>query len=252
MIAVLGSGLSGLLSAYALDKADIDFEIISKEIRPSKPKGFVLLHDNCDLVLNDEIIKVVQDGKNSVYKSKLGYDSKVNSSWRDGVEEYYLHGYNIFEAIETLQNKYNNRIKKETITPEDVKHLNSEYEKVISTIPPNNLDDSIDLEFSSIYVGGRHENSTMTHPIVIYHGQSAPDPVLRTSLNLWGKNWMEYAEEPEGMDTKKVRKPVTCNGKLRELPFILTGRFGRWNKHVLAHNVYYKVRGLIRDGEIPK
>lgn len=250
MIAILGSGLSGLLSAKALDEANRDFEILSKKVEPSKPMGFVLLHDNCWMNLSDSIIKIVQDGKNSVYKTKLEYNKDISSSWKDGIEDYYMHGYDIFEAIEILHDRYEGRIKKETISPEDVNHLNSEYEEVISTIPPDNLDSSINLESSSIYVGGRHKNSTMSNPLVIYHGQNSDDSVLRTSLNLWGKNWMEYSEEPESMDSKKIRKPVRCNGKLRDLPFILTGRFGEWNKNILAHNVYYKIKGMIRDGEI--
>src|SRR5690554_1025164 len=109
MIAILGSGLSGLLAAKALDDCGVsDFAIISDKPDSAfdMKKGFLLLYDNFGLEVEDAIISVKQMGSEEVYKEKLGYDLDIKSSWKKGLEEYWIHGWNPYHVAHKLYLNY--------------------------------------------------------------------------------------------------------------------------------------------------
>ncbi len=250
MIAILGSGLSGLLAARALWDNGYDFEILTKDKRKPDPKGFMLLHDNCNLVLEKCCFPVFQGGSEEEYKKKLSYGGSVNSSWKSGLKEYWMAGYNPYQAIEYLHALYEKKMKYCEINPDLKDNLCKDYYKVISTIPPNNLFPEIKLESTEIFVE-ELEGMGKKKAEIIYNGYK-DNTITRHTLNLWGRSFIESTSREFSIAKTLIVKPIKAKGlnRINDSKIILAGRKGLWNKNVLAHQVYYQISGKIKRGEV--
>jgi len=258
-VAILGSGLAGMLAAKAIQdmKVKWDFTLFSKDKKLHKPKGFVMLHDKCGIkTLDDATIKVVQKGRENKYKNKLNYDGMINSSWKSGLADYYVHGWDIRDANKFLHNIYRTKFSELEITPNNINDILRDYDYVISTIPPDNLTEDITLKYSKVYIREvKDDYKKVEQPVVYYHGDLVPG--TRVTLNLWGKSWVEYGKlAPRrffsgDIELEDFRKPVSASGTMPSADnLILAGRYGLWNKNILSHQVYYRIKGMIDRGEI--
>ncbi len=255
-IAILGSGLAGLLAAKAIrdKRRDWDIKIFTKSKELKRPKGFVLLHDKCNVDgIDESAIKVVQKGRENKYKNKLNYNGNVNSSWKSGLQEYYLHGWNIRKATELLHKFFESYFTKFTVKPNNINNITEEFDYVISTIPPDNLTEGVILKYSKVYIKEiEEEYKDVDYPVVYYHGDDVPG--TRVTMGLWGKSWIEYGKMAQKRLFKKLeefRKPTYVSGAMpKAYNLILAGRNGLWNKNILAHQVYYRIKGMIDRGEI--
>lgn len=240
-IAVLGSGLSGLLAGKALKNlGHNDITFLSKDTEKPEPKGFIILHDNCDMDLEKCHFPVIQEGSEKVYSKKLGYGDKITSSWKKGTKKYWMVGYNPYQAIHILHNEFKDRIFKTTVTRNNIGEIKKDYDKIISTIPPSCTMD-VELEYKTIWV--EELESTPRYcfdkPCVIYNGNDG-HKMTRETIGLWGRYFNEYYRPVKGAE---MVKKVKGYHQPKEEGIHFTGRYGKWNKNVLAHQVYYEILG---------
>lgn len=248
-IAILGSGLSGLMAAKGLDDNGFEnFDILTKEIKKPNPKGYMILHDLCGMMLENKIFPVYQNGEEKYYKEKLNYGD-ISASWKSGLSEYWMVGYNPYQAIDLLWKKFRNKCYHTTVSTNIVENLKKDYDYIISTIPPNNLYSNVSLTYASVWIK-ELEDPINYSPHVIYNGYDFSN-ITRSSIQLWNnKSFVEYCKPVE--DAQKVKKPLYFNGEIKkDDKIILTGRKGLWNKNILAHQVYYKIYGKTKNNSIP-
>lgn len=236
-IAILGNGVSGILAAKALKDSGIkEFDIITKQNGTPKIRGFFLLHDNCNFGGMEKVsFKVEQLGEEKVYKDKLSYGKSISSSWKRGLESYFIVGYNPYPSI--IQEWYDNkhRVVNYQICPGDLKLLFYDYDWVISTIPPNSLYENCDLGYFKIWV--KDEPADGENYYARYFGTKDTDKTRESQL--WGRKSIEYAIKKEG--AREVIKPVIAHNLPKNDNLTLVGRKGQWNKNILAHQVYYHI-----------
>lgn len=247
-IAVLGCGLSGLMVTQALVDGGIDLdeiEIISDKIEKPEPKGFMMLHDNCGMVgLDKEHFPVIQEGSEREYKKKLNYTGDISASWKTGLKEYWMVGFNPYQAIDRLWDKYESKITQSKVKPENLDSLKNNYSQVISTIPPTALYNNIKTYSTKIWVE-YSEINTNYNPGVVYNGRKDNWETRKTLL--WGKKTVEFCKHLA--NTTEIIKPLRVEG-IPDDNIIKVGRVGQWNKNILAHQVYYKIYGMTKKNLI--
>ncbi|HKL23423.1 MAG TPA: hypothetical protein VJ895_01595 [Candidatus Nanoarchaeia archaeon] len=249
-VAVLGSGVSGLLTAKALvDRgfSEKDITIFTKKKKQPQPRGFMILHDNCRMDLEMTKILMLFFGNKEKYKKKLGYDNDIECSWNKYTGAETLFGYNMFQAMDILYNRFENLMIQSVIAPDDVPELKNSYNHIISTIPPFNIYRDYAVEHVDIYITKKPTQNIDDIPRVIYYGDDTT--LLRASENLFGWDFVEYSEPFE--DSVKVHKPIKIMGKSpKDDKIIQVGRYGKWNKKILAHQVYWNIYGMTKKGSI--
>jgi len=236
-IAILGNGISGTLAAKALkDSGNEEFDIISKDSNIPKVRGFFLLHDSCNFDGIEKVsFKVEQLGREEVYKKKLSYNGEVSSSWKNGLESYFMVGYNPYPSIVQEWHSNRHRIVEYELVPEDFDLLFYDYDWVISTIPPNNLFKSAELKYSKIWIKDKPADDNGYY--AKYFGTDDTDKIRESQL--WGRKSIEYSIEKEG--SAICIKPIKAKNLPKDDRLTLAGRKGKWNKNILAHQVYYQV-----------
>jgi len=256
IVAILGSGITGLLAAKALcdggfEKNSID--ILTKEKQPPKPRGFTILHDNCGMELDMTEVSIKKVGSVEKYKQKLNYAEGVECSWNRYIEDRRMYGYNMFQALNILHRIYRDNIHKFTIKPSNFKTIKEHYDVIILTIPPNclyNLDNhNFKMESTEIWIAQAKSEDYYADTEVVYYGDDSV--VLRLSKNIFGWDFVEYCKSIDDKNVQKVTKPIKIS---RELPqdknIIYTGRYGKWNKRTLAHQTYWNIYGMTRKNSI--
>jgi len=253
-IAVLGSGISGLLATKALVDKGVNLDnitILTKDKKPKKPRGFTILHYNCRMDLEHTKIIVMYVGSKQNYKDKLGYNGDIECSWDSYTGQREVFGYNMGQAMDKLYKRYKNRMIQFEVVPDDIQKLKNSYDYIISTIPPFNIykDPYYDVEYTKIWISKEKTFDKNKIPNVTYYGDNSI--MLRSSKNIFGYDYVEYCE-PVG-DAVKVYKPIRVTiypKKNSDEKIIQVGRYGKWNKKILAHQVYWNTYGMIKKDSI--
>lgn len=244
LIAILGAGLAGLLAGKALiDAGENDFVILAKEVPSPIFPGFTYLQSNCFMPLEKKTIQISKRGTARGYGLKR--NSKANS-WREYAEKDFVQGYSPIEAQEYLLSMLEKHIELKLITPKTLPKLKANYEHIISTIPLNILYPGAEYEFNTLWVKELPREEFIKEGLVTYSG-SIYDLWSRRSF-LWGRGWEEYGNPEPG--AIEIIKPIRCKGIPKDSQMTLTGRLGSWQRKELAHQTYYRIFGMIRDGLI--
>lgn len=264
-VAILGAGPSGLIAAQAALRAGVPFQNISIFSRPRTNGGPFQTVGKSDLFGAQWLqgpINGVDNGVESKVVVKFlgdvqGYREKVygpdyagrpfdshffdpHSAW--DIRRVYAGLWNKFES-----SLFGHVFERDT---NDVvfKRMSARYEVLISTLPKNIFCQDPEHEFKSqaVYAIGDAPERGIVCPIpcpantVIYNG--SPEGSWYRVSNVFGHTTAEWstangAKKPPFSDLAKVEKPLstncTCWPELHHL-----GRFGKWDKHVLAHHVF--------------
>ena len=251
-VIILGSGISGLFAAWACEQEGWqDFQIFTKVNLPPITSGFQYLHDPCDMELQKVSLveKCIQADVPADMRAKL-YSNKVYG--RPGITNSLNKLTNtpkdiwdISQASNFLWGKYQSRI--EPYNLDDFSKLNTLKADIIFwTIPLNLYSQQCDFVTSYVY------SIPVKSPVnEVFYDISTNIPTYR-----FGVVFNQFFAESTQLSFTAaipVKKVITFEGKL-ELKFpknvVRIGRYGEWNKDVLAHDVYYKVRSVLNGKKI--
>ena len=251
MIAILGSGISGLMTAWACITRGRQFVIYTKN--PEKPKTFGLeyLHEPCDLagLRSDKLEKIFVPFCLDREEFSKRYSFKVygdNSVPRSRSVEYFVDEtiYSMPDAIDVIWPLVAGNIVEEHIRDfndiENIIKFHKDVDLVLSTIPLSNFKAVIEKD---AYVD--ISKTDYSKNFCIYNARDNT-PVYRSGV-IFGQSFAEsvLALSKDSILIHKIFGSVELP-KINKVKFI--GRYGKHDKSVLAHDVYHEVCKLLDEG----
>lgn len=254
-IAVLGSGITGLLAAKACIDCSINNKMAIFDIQRENPRaGLHYLHDNCNLPLKESYIQNIVIGidKDSqlspdyYYSVKL-YDGKTSSTSISTLQAY-SKVYNMLEAYNVLHNSLAHLFVNCNNLTLNVLNLCKTFDLVISTIPVNNIipDGNYPSKMISVSYGLPVDlmlyNPILSENFTVYNVD--PNAEWYRASKVFGVTYTEFVDENIG--DMKVTKVMdgTYENPIKNL--VLIGRNGKWKKEEMAHHAYWEVCGLFK------
>jgi hypothetical protein len=247
-VVVLGCGPAGLLAAHAAQSVGMEVVIVSKKVR-SNLQGAQFLHQFIPGLTSpqpDAVIDVRKVGTKEGYATKVYGDPSAPVSWDnyDGPTP----AWNLLYSYDQLWETWKDRIIDREVD-EDVMEWASDYLHVVSSVPLPVLaaawgqgpeaDHAADwvFEFQDVHISVGLK--VMLAPqVVVYNGEPTDEYYRASRLFGWGS--MEYPMAKQ--DTKLIRKPLRSNVGDEVYPWVQrVGRYGKWEKPVLAHHAYTDV-----------
>jgi hypothetical protein len=274
-VAILGSGMAGLLAAKAVfdvtgEPADIITNRLPVQIDWSGTNGIHVLHDTCGmnipemLVTNLVVLPLFENGEPQLLAS-LGewersmangtYGQKVYGSRRASTSitrmPGVIEGYEYVTAFNILVNTFGGYAKAyRNITETSMHRISREYDFVVSSIPRHNVTPKwIAHKFSIAYVSQRPPigfapNPTMGKNFVVYNADPTADwsrtsCVTHGNIEYWST---EYASIPDYPlpDLRKVEKVLKGDNFVFPDNVLPVGRYGKWEAGVLASDAYWE------------
>lgn len=242
-VVVLGSGPAGLLAAKAVRDAGQEVQIRSVKQR-SMIGGAMYLHEAIPGVTNlepDSTVVYQRTGTREGYATKVYGDPNAPVSW-----DTYPPGersiWNMSWGYDTLWRLFDPCIIDQRVSPEVLNDLLESGTEVISSIPRWMLCTKMHLfDRQAVWIA-YHRADLPLKNYIHYAGEGSVDYYRRSLLFGWQS--AEYAFNPSGLETRKVDKPLKTNCTCwTHFPnFHMVGRYGRWEKKVLAHEAYYETR----------
>jgi hypothetical protein len=251
-VAVLGSGPSGLVAAYAADLLGWAVTIITDSPRPSGMFGAQYLHEPIPhLILAPPVrVKYQLRGTAEGYRRRVyGERSTVTVSPEELAEEH--DAWDLRSMYQALWIAYEDNMLVRKVLPGDVETIKRSYDAVISTIPADALCLRPDLghffSATEIWAAGEAPEIGISLPYdcedntVICNGEDTP--AWYRMARIYGRLSIEWPGDlfmrPPLPTVARVRKPLvtSCDCHLDE-KFIRAGRYGLWRKGVLVHQAF--------------
>ncbi len=251
MIIILGSGISGLMAALACADTGNDFVILTdSDIKP-KAKGFQYLHDSCGLNLKkydlkEQIIPYYEDEafRKMIYSSKV-YGNLYTPNSMDKVIYQTSNSliYSMDEAVDILWERFYYKININYVNGlKGIEIISRTCDKVISTIPMYHLIE--DVQYSEAWLLTTKVPDNQINYVV--YDLNVSSPIYRFGT-MFGNLFFESHAHMDiiGMQPIALKKVITYE-KLPEIKnVIFAGRYGRWDKSILSHDVYYNIKGIL-------
>ncbi len=253
MIAILGSGPSGLMAAWACLISGKDFVIYSKTSDKPTVSGFSYLHESCNLPLQKYKLNQIFFGSDSVcvhdlsvaYNKKVYNKEEISSSF---IKQFsygeFVDIYNLNEAIDIIWDLVCSKIKiRDISTKPELLNVSSCFDTCVSTIPFNIFCKECSFVTSS-YILSHADNSDLNYCMY--------NPFNTSKWYRKGKLFNTYFEEYANT-AGNIKKVLTVNSEVfKDFPknILFCGRYGSWDKSVLTHDVYNTILGKIIGNEI--
>lgn len=250
-VAVLGCGPAGLLAAHAVELNGHRPTIFSRKVKGIMP-GAMYIHEAIPEICSaepDALITYAKLGDAEGYAKKVYGDYSHPTSWNK-FSEGKLPAWSMSAVYDTLWEHFEKDIVNWDIDSPFLDRLyDGPFDWVVSTIPATALCYG-DCWFTSqrIFVYRDHRDSCeqLGDPCVIYNGQ--PEQAWYRSSLIFGEGSTEYSEHCLGnLGSVGYRgtKPIDTNCRCR--PYITrAGRFGKWHKGILVHDVFKEVLSAVQ------
>ena len=269
-VAILGCGPAGLMAAHACALSGVRHAVFSKP-QHSVLGGAQFLHSPIP-GLTDQLPEAVVNycviGDAATYQAKaygqghqpsfVSFDNVLNRSTQPA--------WNLVSAYSKLWDAYEKTINDFTVKAE---HMTDgtfdQFDLVISSIPrpflckqqssspADQMPNGHVFNYQTIKImpgqcfvpDSWHGGPSNMH--IFYNG--SPDQSWYRSCNLWGYRFTEFGGHLSlpYQDMVPARKPLThncdCHSDTDKLMFV--GRYGKWQKGVLAHTAYFETRNLL-------
>jgi hypothetical protein len=272
---ILGAGISGLLSAWALEGLGVPFIILDKgprEVLPRIVPGCVYLHDGCGLPHSalqraslwtqvippapPTVVPPVSYGDR--YHEKIwGATPRIpNSVDRIPIDDAGIACefsiiFSMNHALVWLYKRYRSKVIIRNLSFSDVESLLREG-KVVSTIPIGLFEPSAPRISKETWIVQIPESlrrldglpSIVGSTASILYNIDLSVPWYRAS-SMFGFTAIEFISNPGGTAAvfrKIISGPDPAKIEERYPGLILTGRWGRWQRGFLAHQTYYQMK----------
>lgn len=254
---VLGSGPAGMFAAEACGQRGYDVTIVSDSAGPSPLHGAQFLQRPIPGITSNEptsFVMIDKWGTPDRYASKVYGQPTRDTSWHDYGRDVQA-AWDMRTVYHHAWEKWRNRVVVDKLTGEKL-------QRYIDVDPPDLMVNSIPLKFLCFTFNKlQHEVSAycVFHKqdviiaadcyhnegdnVIVYNGKD--EPSWYRSASIFGKGsteWGVHQKTPPLPENEAIRvgKPLstTCNC----WPNLLhVGRYGRWQKGVLAHDGFYRV-----------
>ena len=250
-VAIAGSGISGLMAAWACEKSGmwIDGIIYSNSLIKPIVSGFQYLHEECELplshssVLYESIVSnnypfdICADLYSHKVYGKFGIHNSISKLEKSNSEKRI---WNLQEANDFLWLKYKDNIKERNFVEfEDLQQLGLEFDLVISTIPMDVFFPQCESVDAYVMVKRTEEKSNK-----VFYDISPENSIYRYG-HVFGDFFIE-SKDKIFENSRKVKKVIPSTYAC-DIPenMLITGRYGEWNKSVLANDVFDKVKEFL-------
>lgn len=238
-VAIIGGGIVGRLAAWACMTTGHTPTIFDRIPEAVIPRGFVYLHENCDLPLKENPIWTITTG------SEEGYALKVygNSNQKTSFSHYDLYphtlGYEPAECLNILNGLQHGMVKDVNFENIDeiLKLRESGYDKIIFTLPlPQFCKGNYPSIKGSVGVYKLNEGETLNN-FCVYSG----DLLIpwNRSGSMFGYAFREFPTVVAGHRVVIKVQPGDSPPVYENVLF--TGRYGSWSKQ-LSHESYAEVK----------
>ena len=238
-IAVLGGGLVGRLAAWAAMQAGHSPTILDRmyDKIAKPPRGFVYLHENCDLPLEPQLVTVMSQGEDLGYKYKVygdRGDTFTTSFGRyDGTRECFDPG----ELLSLLNGFQHGMVEERNFADRDeVLALREEYDRLVFTLPVNSFFGG-HWPFIKASVGAWPLNAGERPVNTCVYNSNPEIPWNRAGI-MFGWAFREFPTVLAGHQPIVKVMPGDPPPEIENVLF--TGRFGSWTKQ-LSHQSYREV-----------
>lgn len=252
-ICILGVGPSGLAATVAALRAGYRVDLLAKRLQPSHLYGCQYLHAPIPGHTSLGPVKVSYrlKGTPEEYRRKVYGDSWVGAVSAEDLESHHL----AWDLRQTYRSMWDSAItdprvnlQRVDVTPQYLEKNQTQfntYKAVISTIPAIWLC-SADHDFELQYVwavGSTRPGEVCEENSIVCDGTS--DVNWYRHSRVFGYSTTEWADQPPHIfPAAKVDKPLRTNCDC--FPDIIRmGRYGRWQKGILVHQVYEQAAYLM-------
>lgn len=245
-VAIIGCGPSGLLAAHAASQLGMVVSIFSKDVRPSPHAHATFLHSDIPGLTSpapDGTVEIRKVGDGEGYAQKVYKDRRKTTSW-DKLPSGHMNAWSLRPVYRKLWERFGDRVRLSTASPELVRGLQGAYDYVINTVPAAAVCDDIHHKFPSepIWVvegqGNRVIGSNESY--MLYNGN--PRTLWYRQSNIFGVISTEFANPVKGASRGIKVLPTDCDCHPE---LIRVGRWGTWMPGVLLHSAYWNTKNAL-------
>ncbi|KKM05342.1 hypothetical protein LCGC14_1755140 [marine sediment metagenome] len=236
-VAIIGGGLVGRLAAWATMQAGHTPTIFDRMPEAVTPRGFVYLHDSCGLPLTPQAIYVIETGGNTHDYALKVYGHpyhKVSFGKFSG----QINGYEPAELLNILNGLQHGMVKDSNFKDiDEIMELRHDYDKLVVTLPANQLFPDLNLPSVKGSVGVFPLNTGEVLKNFCVYSADSDIPWYRSG-SMFGYAFREFSTVIPGHRT--IVKVVPGDEVPQGKDTLFTGRFGKWTKQ-LSHESYEEV-----------
>jgi len=238
-VAIVGAGLVGRLAGWAAMLSGYKPTLIYRgPYGMYVPRGYVYLHEKCELPLVEHLLTVDNFGTAEGYAQKVYGDPSLPTSFWDTGPRTIYHPAQALRLLEILQQGMTMRFDASGI--KDITELleRGRFDKAIVTIPINQLFPGVNFRYVTGSVTSFPVEES-TPNFCVYSG--SPATSWNRAGTMFGVGFHEYPNALEGaFPITKIIK----NTEPRIVPdydgVLFTGRYGKWTGQ-LAHESFKEV-----------
>lgn len=246
-VAILGCGPAGLLAAHALAQRGIPFGIFSVPAK-SRLGGAQFLHESIPGLTSEEpdaMLTYRLEGDPMVYKQKVYGDNPnvdfVSMAFVGNGQQ--VPAWSLRDLYDRLWEVFGSMVNGTVIDATWLKENVEEFSAVISAMPRDRICEpwsNHTFHYHQVRILNEAINPSVPDNEIWYDGTK--DRSWYRMSNIFGVGSTEWgmSVRPPMSDLVTVNKPLRTNCDCWP-DFIRVGRFGRWEKGVLAHDGYKRV-----------
>lgn len=266
-VAILGCGPSGLLAAHAAELAGADFDILSIKAK-SRIHGAQYLHKVIpEIEVASAPVVYERIGSEHIYKMKVYGIEPVITSWNK-FEPGMKMAYSMSDLYDQLWAMYEPHIDNVVINDSLLTELERAhgYDLLISTVPRYRLCHGKNHSFTSrkMFIAETPEDQdiwpTQETNMIVYNGD--PMQSWYRFSRLFGHSYLEFGQDIVASNDQDMKNMTYATSPhnivpLRQAMKVIDhdctcrplwhrmGRFGKWERGVLAHESYWETKDAL-------